>query len=364
MSSCPTIPESDYQSGDGPRHFLLPGNVVTYMPIEDVEVIGRYRPGGYHPVTIGDQLHAFSTIWLARDLKTNRYVAIKIGVAAHDSQEGTILHQLGKAFIHPILDEFLLTGPNGEHRCFVTVPAGMSLAGAQQVSFCRLLQLPVARAIAAQPVSFLHSEGIVHADLHRGNILLRLSKSLDSITPELIYKRFGKPDLEPVVRLDNQPIPEGVPEHGVLPVISDIWALACTIWTIIGFRTLFDMFVPAKEVIKEHVNLLGKLPLEWWQKWEDRQKWFNEEGERNDGTERTSWEEQFELSVQKPRRRSGMGEISEEEKAALLAMLKAMMAFKPKERMTAEQIKESEWMTKWALPELQKLKSGQMAKDS
>jgi hypothetical protein len=60
MSSCPTIPESDYQSGDGPRHFLLPGNVVTYMPIEDVEVIGRYRPGGYHPVTIGDQLHGTS----------------------------------------------------------------------------------------------------------------------------------------------------------------------------------------------------------------------------------------------------------------------------------------------------------------
>jgi hypothetical protein len=103
-------------------------------------------------------------------------------VAVHDSQEGTILHQLdvrglgdqpdrvhpGKAFIHPILDEFLLTGPNGEHRCFVTVPAGMSLAGAQQVSFCRLLQLPVARAIAAQPVSFLHSEGIVHAGKQPG----------------------------------------------------------------------------------------------------------------------------------------------------------------------------------------------------
>ena len=93
---------------------------------------------------------------------------------------------------------------------------------------------------------------------------------------------------------------------------------------------------------------------------DDRQKWFNEEGERNDGTERTSWEKRFELSV----RKFGMGEISEEEKAALLAMLKAMMAFRPEEWMTAEQIKESEWMTKWAVPELQKLKSGQMASDS
>jgi hypothetical protein len=41
----------------------------------------------------------------------------------------------------------------------------------------------------------------------------------------------------------------------------------------------------------------------------------------------------------------GMEEIGEEEMtASLLSMLKAMMAFKPGNRMTAEQITESEWM--------------------
>src|SRR5690349_2939382 len=56
-------------------------NKPEYMPIEDVEKLERYRPGGYHPVTIGEQLGGrysivhklgfggYSTIWLARDQK-------------------------------------------------------------------------------------------------------------------------------------------------------------------------------------------------------------------------------------------------------------------------------------------------------
>ena len=56
-----------------------------------------------------------------------------------------------------------------------------------------------------------------------------------------------------------------------------------------------------------------------------------------------SWEELFESGVQMPRRKKGMDEVGEEETAALFDMLKAMMAFKPGERMTAEQVKESKW---------------------
>jgi hypothetical protein len=49
-------------------------------------------------------------------------------------------------------------------------------------------------------------------------------------------------------------------------------------------------------------------------------------------------------------------------KAALLNMLKAMMAFKPGDWTTAtKQIIESEWMEKWALPELSRLKEAEGA---
>jgi serine/threonine-protein kinase SRPK3 len=50
-----------------------------------------------------------------------------------------------------------------------------------------------------------------------------------------------------------------------------------------------------------------------------------------------------------PRRKNGMEEVGEEEKATLFDMLKAMMAFKPGERTTAEQVKKSKWMRKWGL---------------
>ena len=162
---------------------------IQYMHLEDVENLERYRPGGFHPVTIGDYLHerylvvhklgfgAYSTIWLARDHTAHKYVAIKIAVAEGDSQESSILHRLGasdltneahpgEGIIIPILDEFSLTGPNGKHRCFVTVPAMMSLADAADTSSNRLFQLSIARTIAAQliqAVAFLHSRGIVHA---------------------------------------------------------------------------------------------------------------------------------------------------------------------------------------------------------
>ncbi|PGH16773.1 serine/threonine protein kinase [Polytolypa hystricis UAMH7299] len=284
-----------------------------YIPLEDVEKLERYCPGGFHPVTIGDNLHG-------RDQTVGRYVAVKIVVAAGDSLEGDILHQLGgadlgnethpgKDLIPPILDEFILKEPNGEHRCLVTAPARMSIATAKDASYITLFQLPVAGAIAAQliqAVDFLHSRGIVHADLHPGNILLRLPKDMDNLSFDQFYEKYRQPNLEPVVRLDNQPLPRGVPTHGIIILLTDfgesflpsttlrhysrtpellippeihflpqellsfsadIWTLAGTIWAIIGQRPLFEGFGSSADLVtKEHVDVLGKLPPEWWVK--------------------------------------------------------------------------------------------------
>lgn len=159
-----------------------------YRPLEDVERIERYQPGGYHSIAIGDTLHdrywivhklgfgGYSTIWLARDEKADRYVAVKIGIADRESRESNMLQQLRsfdlkdrhprKSFIRTVLDECAAKGPNGEHQCVVTAPASMSLSDARESSYNRTFQLPTARAIAAQlvqVVAFLHSQGMVHA---------------------------------------------------------------------------------------------------------------------------------------------------------------------------------------------------------
>ncbi|KKA20009.1 hypothetical protein T310_6007 [Rasamsonia emersonii CBS 393.64] len=69
--------------GSGEAHDV--GFKVEYIPLEGVERLERYRPGGYHPVVIGGCLHdryrivhklgfgAYSTTWLARDQTAGRF---------------------------------------------------------------------------------------------------------------------------------------------------------------------------------------------------------------------------------------------------------------------------------------------------
>lgn len=181
--------EMESFANSGPSKTCSP---VEYMPLEDIERPERYHPGGYHPIVIGDCLSdrydvvhklgfgTYSTTWLAKDRKTKKYVAIKIAVAGAHMKESEILGSLalsdlndeghpGKALIPQVLDKFFLDGPNGRHRCLVTELGMMSLAEAKDVSYCRLFELPVAKAIIAQviqAVAFLHHRGIVHAGMY------------------------------------------------------------------------------------------------------------------------------------------------------------------------------------------------------
>jgi serine/threonine-protein kinase SRPK3 len=138
-----------------------------------------------------------------------------------------------------------------------------------------------------------------------------------------------------------------------LSFAADIWTLACTIFSILGQRPLFEAFIPDSDwMTQEHVNTLGKLPPDWWKRWQMREKWFDEQGERKNGQLRRTLEERFEYSIQEPRRECGMEEINREEKSALIAMLKAMMAYNPMQRLSAIDVMESEWMKNWALVDL------------
>ena len=75
----------------------------AYQPIEEVEKLEYYKPGGYHPILIGDRLNgryrivhklgygSFSTTWLARDQQSSNFVAIKVGAADSDHREVDVL---------------------------------------------------------------------------------------------------------------------------------------------------------------------------------------------------------------------------------------------------------------------------------
>lgn len=165
---------------------VSPNSSIEYRWIDGVEHLELYEPGGYHPVVINDLLHnryrivdklgfgGYSTIWLARDEKDKRYVAVKIGISSPSLplRELEIVKALNgsgpssqAAAVPIILDAFDVRGPNGTHPCYTVMPAQGNL---WEASFSRLFPIQVARALAAKlatVVAFVHSRGVVHGGL-------------------------------------------------------------------------------------------------------------------------------------------------------------------------------------------------------
>jgi serine/threonine-protein kinase SRPK3 len=182
---------SPFQQAAGQRNVMsAPAPAPVYRHIDDVERLKFYQPDGYHPIEIGNCLNqryrivhklghgTYSTAWLARDEQRSRFVAVKIGTAdaiQMSQREIDVLTQLTcqsvkqthcRRFLTlPVLDSFSLTGPNGKHSCFVTVPARCSLSHTISISGPKFFHLKVARALAAQlvqAVAHVHDCGYVH----------------------------------------------------------------------------------------------------------------------------------------------------------------------------------------------------------
>ncbi|KND91968.1 Serine/threonine-protein kinase SKY1 [Tolypocladium ophioglossoides CBS 100239] len=124
-------------------------NLVCYPPsnlLYDQEKVSRYRPGGYHPVCLGDTFKegryrvahklgwgGFSTVWLVRDCLLGKWVALKIATAdsSSPSQELSTLQSEQRSgaseYIAQLLDSFIHVGPNGVHQCLVSELLGPSV---------------------------------------------------------------------------------------------------------------------------------------------------------------------------------------------------------------------------------------------
>lgn len=153
---------------------------------DDTENREHYRPGGYHPVHLGDTfgendryrvIHklghgGFATVWLCHDAVTLEYVGLKIIIAIASSEncpELKILRLKDLDFKQPggdkiviLKDHFWISGPNGNHLCFV-----LPLLGPQVHTIWYRPYDPgnLARKIALQMVqgmAFLHNNGICH----------------------------------------------------------------------------------------------------------------------------------------------------------------------------------------------------------
>ncbi|EGE05967.1 CMGC/SRPK protein kinase [Trichophyton equinum CBS 127.97] len=361
---------------------------------------------------IGDVLHdrykvvdklgfgGYATIWLARDSLLERYVALKVGIADSHPRETRVLRDLSASasdstssnlsarfrnYAHnsiPVpLDEFKIHGPNGMHPCYTMTPAQCNL---WEASYSRLFHIDIARALSAAvtlSVTSIHSRGFVHG--------AKFPSSFDNLSVDKFYEEYGKPETVPITRSDGSPLPPNAPAQAVLPISfgkhaedftltdshvpmppearfepdapmsysADIWGLAVAVWEIVGMKAIWSCeFATPDSVTKQHIEVLGPMPVEWWERWDERHEYFDENGKPTQGREvRPPLEQAFEEGVQKYRRKiQPNGVFSEEETTTFLNLMRQMLAFRPEERPTALQVLQSEWMVKWAFPEFER----------
>ena len=108
-------------------------------------------------------------------------------------------------------------------------------------------------------------------------------------SPEVVHLKicdFGEAflwDGTPVTTQLNTPCIYAAPEiifHDRVSPAVDVWALAVLVHVVLsGGSFLFNSYNGIeKEVLREMVLTLGKLPDRWWTKWVDRSEYFDENG--------------------------------------------------------------------------------------
>ncbi|KAM3506699.1 hypothetical protein MY11210_007436 [Beauveria gryllotalpidicola] len=226
----------------------------VYMYINGVEDLDRYDSGGYHPVMIGDIFNkrytivdklgygGYSTVWVARDMQQEKYVALKIGVAESRMHEISILKSLsdlgsnvpandvsspGSNAIPRLLDDFTIHDPNGEHPSYTTDLAGSNLDDSLESGMFRL---DVARYLTVKlvlAIAYMHSRGYVHGGMFHGRVsrslcVQQLTRgvhlidiNLSELSVDQFYEKYGRPQTVTVSRVDSSPVPPNLPAKAV-----------------------------------------------------------------------------------------------------------------------------------------------------
>jgi len=117
----------------------------------------------------------------------------------------------GQQYVIQLLDHFEHEGPNGAYQCIVTELLGPNLTSdIEDLYPDECFPLEIARRFVGQlamGVNFLHKRGVVHGDLHSGNLLLFSPHFSAWRTQEEVEKYLDEPSMVSFRLLDGTPAP-------------------------------------------------------------------------------------------------------------------------------------------------------------
>lgn len=251
----------------------------TYDPenchiLEDFE---QYRPGGHHPVVLGDFLGednrfqvwhkmgqgTYGLVWLCRDLAEGKFCVVKVlrddcskhadklpelkiaewlgGVSAKESWDSHIVMPL---------DTFTQRGPNGEHLCIAMPLLGPPITRSRTHNWNNLPFLKDICFQLVEGVTFMHNHGLCHGDFRPSNILFKTT--LGDLTEEEMEIYLPEPRKYEIViagKYDSEPrCSPHAPAYAVEPLYLTLED-ECIIKeiAIIDFGDAFEVVQPTKQ---------------------------------------------------------------------------------------------------------------------
>ncbi|WEW57531.1 hypothetical protein PRK78_002998 [Emydomyces testavorans] len=171
----------------------------------------------FYPICLGELLNKHyrvehrlgrggsSTVWMAYDLKSEKYVALKVMIEEHGEYEyhmQKVICDTVKDTSHLLtyIDAFILSGDGKNHRVLVFPLLGPCHAWYNVKEKSMATRMSAARQLL-QALESLHDSDIVHQDLNAGNCMWGMT-SLDHLGRNAIYKLLGRPQ-KAVIAIDD-----------------------------------------------------------------------------------------------------------------------------------------------------------------
>ncbi|KAI5921801.1 kinase-like domain-containing protein [Camillea tinctor] len=392
----PLLPSALEDAEDQKR--TVAASFITLRPGETLKDT-RYLP--FRKVGEGKN----SSVWLARDFKDNRYVAIKIGrtcMLQEQLRETSMFKKLrehplpfhpGKDHVIKLLDDFVHKGPSGLHVCLVFPPLGRHVENVLSdfdeknpapYSLCRRISIQ-----ALKSLDYLHQQDIMHGDVHTGNLVFTLTYDINNDSEADIKAKNTRGnelnDPDDPFTLDDRieisadgptdanimlvdlgastspanaasrkfayPIPYRAPEvvMEAAPVTckADIWALGCVIYRIVTGLPLFapEYWGSIDETNLDHIcsfiESLGPMPDSLRTGWLDSDRYLTSDGRLIDPYP----EDESDLPLAEAIQEAKPKGMEEAELIAFIDFMSFIFHLEPSERSSTQELLQHRWVT-------------------